>query len=130
MLKKTFKILSAILILFAGLLGYAYFIEPNTLKIENQTIKLDCLKSDLPDKFVQISDLHFTRETKETRITQIYEAIKSQNPAAVFVTGDLVSDDTGMEKAAELIGKISANYKTFVIFGNWDYWRWIMGLGN
>ncbi|MDP3057012.1 MAG: metallophosphoesterase [bacterium] len=130
MLKKTFKILSAFLILFIALLGYAYFIEPNTLKIENQTIKLNCLKKDLPDRFVQISDLHFTRETKETRISQIYEAIKSQNPAAVFVTGDLVSDDTGMEKAVELIGKISASYKTFVIFGNWDYWALDYGVGE
>lgn len=76
----------------------------------------------MPDKFVQLSDLHFTAETKEARISQIYDAIKSQNPAAVFITGDLISDDTGTENAAELIGKISADYKTYVIFGNWDYW--------
>lgn len=119
---ETKKILITTIILFAALLGYGYFIEPNSLEIENQTIKLDCLKKDLPDKFVQISDLHFTAETKEARINQIYEAVKSQNPAAVFITGDLVSDDTGTEKAAELIGKIAANYQTFVIFGNWDYW--------
>ncbi len=122
MLKKTFKILIIMLILAAAIFGYAYFIEPNTLKTENQTIKLNCLKKDLPDKFVQISDLHFTHETKETRISQIYEAIKSQNPAAVFVTGDLVSDDTGMEKAAELAEKISQDFPLFIIFGNWDYW--------
>lgn len=130
MSKKTFKILSVFTILFAVLLGYVYFIEPNTLKIENQKIKLSCLKKDLPDRFVQISDLHFTRETKETRINQIYEATRSQNPAAVFVTGDMVSDDTGMEKAAELIGKISAIYKTFVVFGNWDYWALDYGVGE
>lgn len=122
MFTKLIKILFIILVVFAALLGYAYFIEPNSLEIENQTIRLDCLKKDLPDKFVQISDLHFTAETKEARISQIYEAIKTQNPAAVFIIGDLVSDDTGMEKAAELIGKIAANYQTFVIFGNWDYW--------
>lgn len=122
MLKKTINVLSIIFILIVALFGYAYFIEPNSLIIKNETIKLDCLKSDLNDKFVQISDLHFTAETKEARINQIYEAIKSQDPAAVFITGDLVSDDTGTEKAAKLIGKISASYKTFVIFGNWDYW--------
>ncbi len=120
--KKAIKILSIILITFSALLGYAYYIEPNSLKIENQTVALNCLQADLPDKFVQISDLHFTSETKETRIGQIYETIKSQNPAAVFITGDLAGDKTGMEKVASLVEKISADYRTFVIFGNWDYW--------
>ncbi len=122
MLKKTIKILFILLMAIAIMLGYAYFIEPNSLVIKNETIKLDCLKSDLQDKFVQISDLHFTAETKEARISQIYDTTKAQNPAAVFVTGDLITNETGIEKAAELIGKIAADYKTFVIFGNWDYW--------
>lgn len=121
-LKRSFKIIIILFVALFALTGYAYFIEPNTLRTENQAIKLDCLKKDLPDKFVQISDLHFTAETKEARISQIYEAIKSQNPAAVLITGDLISDNAGMEKAAELIGKIAADYKTFIIFGNWDYW--------
>lgn len=122
MLKKTIKILFIILVAVAAILGYAYFIEPNSLVIKNETIKLDCLKNDLQDKFVQISDLHFTDKTKEARISQIYEAIKSQNPAAVFVTGDLITNEAGIGKAIELIKKITADYKTFVIFGNWDYW--------
>lgn len=122
MLKKTVKILFMVLVAIAALFSYAYFIEPNSLVIKNETIKLDCLRNDLSDKFVQISDLHFTAETKEARISQIYEAIKSQNPATVFITGDLVIDETGVEKSVELIRKIAADYKTFVIFGNWDYW--------
>lgn len=120
--KNSIKLFIVLALIFIGFLGYAYFIEPNSLVIKNQSIKLDCLKSDLPDKFVQISDLHFTDKTKEARIDQISEAIKSQDPAAVFVTGDLITNDTGIGKAVGLIAKISANYKTFVIFGNWDYW--------
>ncbi len=121
-IKSGLKLVVVLVLIFFGFLGYAYFIEPNSLMIKNETIKLDCLKSDLSDKFVQISDLHFTDKTKEVRINQIYDAIKSQNPAAVFITGDLVSNETGVAKAAELVGKIAADYKTFVIFGNWDYW--------
>ncbi len=115
MLKKIIKILLLVFILIAVVLGYAYFIEPNSLAIKNQAIKLDCLKNDLEDRFIQISDLHFTDKTKKVRIDQIYEAVKSQNPAAVFVTGDLVSNETGVAKANELVGKIAADYKTFVI---------------
>lgn len=122
MLKKSIKILLIILFLLAVFLDYAYFIEPNRLVVMNQDIKLDCLKSDLSDKFVQISDLHFTADTEKTRIDQIYWAIKTQNPAAVFITGDLVTDEMGIEKVTELVRKITANYKTYVIFGNWDYW--------
>lgn len=120
--KKTIGGLVIVLIIFSSLLGYAYYIEPNSLKIENQVIALNCLKTGLPDKFVQISDLHFTAKTKEARISQICEAIKSQNPAAVFITGDLISNETGTKKVADLVEKISADYQTFVIFGNWDYW--------
>lgn len=122
MIKKIHKILFAILILSAILFIYAYFIEPNSLAVKNQEIKLDCLKNDLPDKFVQISDLHFTDKTKEARINQIYEVIKSQNPAAVFLTGDLVTDETGADKAVQLAGRIVKDYPLYVIFGNWDYW--------
>ncbi len=110
------------LILAAAIFGYAYFIEPNSLKTEYQTVKLSCLTEDLSDKFIQISDLHFTDKTKESRIDQISKAIKSQSPAAVFLTGDLVTDETGVEKAAELAEKISKDYPLYIIFGNWDYW--------
>jgi hypothetical protein len=122
MLKKTIKILFAILVAVGALLSYAYFIEPNSLAVKNQEVKLDCLKSDLPDKFVQISDLHFTDETKGSRVDQIYEAIRSQNPAAVFLTGDLVTNESGTEKAVQLAEKIAKDYPLFIIFGNWDYW--------
>lgn len=120
--KRKIKIFFALLAPLAAIAGYAYFMEPNTLKTENQTFKLKCLEENVPEKFVQISDLHFTGQTKEARINKIYETIKEINPAAIFLTGDLISNETGIKPAVELSRKISENFPTYAVFGNWDYW--------
>lgn len=123
MLERKIKILiAAVVILASTLIGYAYFIEPDILLVKEQKIGLECLENDLSDKFVQISDLHFTGDTKEAKIEQINKVIKEQNPAAVFLTGDLVSDETGTEKVIELAELIANEKPLYVVFGNWDYW--------
>lgn len=121
-LKKIIKIIFTLLILVAAIFSYAYFIEPNSLKIYNQTFKLSCLNGDVPGKFVQISDLHFTEKTSEKRINQIYDAIRKENPSAVFITGDFISNKNGIAPAKKLAGKISEDYPVYAVFGNWDYW--------
>ena len=120
--KKKWILLSCILSVIL-VLGYAYFIEPNRITTEHLDLELGCTSnSDDNFKFVQISDLHFTKETSENKISDIYNKIRINLPSAVFVTGDLISDKSGMEKAAELIEKISSEYPTYIVFGNWDYW--------
>lgn len=115
-------------LLFIGLLivflGYSYAIEPNRLKIKSRSFKLDCLTENGlgNDKFVQISDLHFTGRTRESKIDQIYGAIKNINPKAVFITGDFISDRDGVEPAVKLVKKITETSKVYAVFGNWDYW--------
>lgn len=119
--RRKIKLFFVLLIPLAAIVGYAYFIEPNSLKVENQTFKLKCLKENLPEKFVQISDLHFTGQTKDGRIDQIYEAIKNINPSAVFMTGDYVSNKEGLEAVKKLVEKIAAKYPVYAVLGNWDY---------
>lgn len=106
-------------LILLALFIYAYFIEPNTLKIENRKFSLDCLQDrDLVGKkFVQISDLHFTRKTPDDWLDKIYSAISGQSPALVFITGDFVSEKEGTEKAIKLIGKISKKFPVFPFFG-------------
>lgn len=120
----TYKIIFAIIILIGLLLSYAYFIEPNDIRIENQKFFLECLKFDHDDKrLVQISDLHFTEKTGEDKINKIYDAVETARPYAVFITGDLVSNEQGIGPAVDLVGKISKKYPVYVVFGNWDYLR-------
>lgn len=104
-------------------LGYSYFIEPNTISVESLELDLDCAQNaGKEDRFVQISDLHFTDETRTEKITEILNSVNLQKPSAVFITGDLISEKNGIDAALELVGKLSGKYPTYVVFGNWDYW--------
>lgn len=122
--KSLLRIIFMLLLTLFALLAYAYFIEPNTLRIENRNFNLDCLRPGelAGKKFVQISDLHFTRKTKDAWLNKIYGAISSQNPTLVFITGDFVSEKEGTEKAVKLVEKISKNFPVYAVFGNHDYW--------
>lgn len=119
--KKIIFIFIAIIVFLT--LGYSLFVEPNSLVVENQSIVMECAKNRLGDnKIVQISDLHFTSETSGKRIEQIYGEIHKIDPLAVFITGDLISDENGIEKALNLTGKIAKKYPVYIVLGNWDYW--------
>ncbi|MCK5413355.1 MAG: metallophosphoesterase [Candidatus Pacebacteria bacterium] len=122
-MKKKYKIIIFLVSVACILFSYAYFIEPNMLKVEHQTIKLNCLKSDISNQnFIQISDLHYTENTSIEEIYRLESEIKNQNPVAVFITGDLISDKDGIDSAIHLVEKLSNDFPIFVIFGNWDYW--------
>ncbi len=121
-LKKRIKFIFIAIILFLPL-GYSLLVEPNSLVVENESIVLECAKDKFSDnKIVQISDLHFTSETSDERIEQIYNEIRKIDASVVFVTGDLISDENGIEKALDLTGKMAKKYPVYIVLGNWDYW--------
>ncbi len=125
--KKVFFLIAIILIVVL----YAYYIEPNLFLVEQKTIELRCLKSDISDKkLVQISDLHFTKDTSSSKINNIHKTIANQNPLIVFITGDFISNDAGIDKSVELVKKISEKYPTYIVFGNWDYWALDYSVNN
>lgn len=101
---------------------YGYFIEPNILKTENIILRTNKMRGENPPaiKFVQLSDLHFSAGTPAARINRIHETIKNLEPALIFITGDIVGEQNGMETAAGLVKKLSADYPVYAIFGNWD----------
>jgi len=105
------------------IVGYAYFIEPNYIKDKFLNIDSDCLTSTSPSRsFIQISDLHFTQETNDRQISDINDKINAHNPSSVFITGDLIADKNGIEKAVKLVKMITKRYPAYIVFGNWDYW--------
>lgn len=112
-----------LIFLFLAPIGYSYLIEPNALTIEERVFKLDCLEEDISgQKIIQISDLHFTGKTSENRIERIFRAVENLKPAAVFITGDFISEEAGIGPAVKLMGKISDGAPIYAVFGNWDYW--------
>ncbi|MEF3245427.1 MAG: metallophosphoesterase [Caldisericaceae bacterium] len=102
-----------IFVIFA-LLIYGVFIERNQLAIT----RLNFSKEN-SIKFVQISDLHFTREGKREK--KILKIISNEHPDLVFITGDVVNFRKKFE-AKKFFKKISAlGIKTYFVLGNWDY---------
>ncbi|MFA6096608.1 MAG: metallophosphoesterase [Candidatus Paceibacterota bacterium] len=116
-------IVAVVISAFMMVFGYSYFIEPNMIVAESLDLDLDCSNTlGASVRFVQISDLHFNKDTVDGKISDIYSSIKSQKPDSVFITGDLITDKSGIEKAIDLVRMISNEYPTYIVFGNWDYW--------
>lgn len=120
--KKKSVFLSVTLILLSFFL-YSFFIEPNSIKTTELDVESDCIEGQGDNRiFAQISDLHFTENTEDTKIADLFNSINGQNPSLVFITGDLIASKGGIEKAVSLVRLISSEYPTFIVFGNWDYW--------
>lgn len=72
--------------------------------------------------FVQISDLHVTKYTKEAHIEKIVDTVNSLNPSFIVITGDSVDDEPAK------ISKKFLPFKQFkapvyMVFGNHEYYH-------
>lgn len=106
------------------LAGHMFLADPDSIAVENRAIALDCagdFSGFTKITFAQISDLHFTGGTKKETLDKITSEIAKISPAAVFITGDLISNGGGIEPASKLVSDISKTYSVYAVFGNWDY---------
>lgn len=129
---KNIKKAVVLFVLFVlALLSYAYFIEPNSIKIERQDLDLDCIENKKTDyNFVQISDLHFTGETEEKTLLKISKLVAEQKPSAIFLTGDLIANESGASNAVKFSSMLTTDFPLYIVFGNWDYWSMDFDLGD
>ena len=85
-LKKIIFLLGLIPVFGCLCLGWAYFIEPNIIKIEKVPLTFDNLSVSL--RIVHLSDFHTHRFGKrEERVLKIVNKI---DPDFIFITGDIV----------------------------------------
>ncbi len=112
-------------LLFLGLLllFWAYFIEPNFLKVKKYQIKNPHLSG---LKVVFASDFHVSPKQKDFLRKTVYK-INQQNPDIVFLGGDFVkghrkSSSLPPEQIADELGNIRSKYGVFAVLGNHDWW--------
>lgn len=102
---------------------WAFFIEPNLLKIKNYKISCSELQG---IKIVYAGDFHIAPEHKK-RLQKIIKEINNQNPDLVLLGGDYVKGHKAKSSmpirdiAAEL-KKITSKHGIFGVMGNHDWY--------
>lgn len=113
------------IILLSGMIGYAYFIEPNLLRVKRLTIETE--KEVRPCKIVFFTDTHFGKYYSETHIEDIVNKINALNADFVIFGGDLLDNYArdrnamDMEYLGDKLLEINAAVGKYAIWGNHDH---------
>lgn len=99
-------------ILISYSLTNARSIDVKTVEISDFGVKL---------KIVQISDLHLTSSKTSEKLSEIVEKINSLNPEMIVITGDMVSQDTPINKKT-FSPLQNLHAKTYFVTGNHEYY--------
>ena len=70
-------------------------------------------------KILHLSDIH-TCKSSGRKLAAV-EAMSQKEWDFVFITGDLIENDSGIEPVAAALGKLKAKYGKFAVLGNHDY---------
>ena len=117
------NIANLIVILIAFCISaYSYYEGNKTPDIINETISSQKISRNL--RIVQISDLHITRATSKNKIIKIINAVNSQNPDVIVITGDTIDDNINfIKEKIELLSGLSAPYGVYTIMGNHEFYN-------
>jgi predicted MPP superfamily phosphohydrolase len=113
-----------------GGFGYASFIEPGWLDIEKLKLKLPHLPPTFNGfRIAQISDIHIGGWMNQERLSQVVDAVISQAPDLVVMTGDFVighdwHGDVNINLAVlkNELSRLTKRVLTLSVLGNHDYW--------
>jgi len=108
-----------ILIIALELLLFFYW-QSNKIVIHIEAIKVNQL-SDFFDslKVVQISDLHIKRLGNRER--ELVSLIQKLDSHLIFITGDFVSNNQGIDPALKVVERIAQGRKVIAVLGNNDH---------
>ncbi|MBI4367888.1 MAG: metallophosphoesterase [Candidatus Omnitrophica bacterium] len=124
-----------IVVAFFAFVFWIFFIEPNWYRLKCVTVRGQ-KKLRKPITVLHLSDIHFVK--KEGSKRAFFQKLSMLNPDLIFITGDVIDDDGGIETAARLLSGLRARYGTFLVLGNHEYYnyeamdnvRYHLGLGK
>jgi uncharacterized protein len=99
---------------------YSGFYEPTNIEIVRRIVNVPGLPTRLSGlTAVQVSDLHLVH-TGEVHVKMV-EQVQTLRPDVIFVTGDLVDDQSAVADAVGLLQNLSPPRGIWAVAGNWDH---------
>ncbi|HWQ79777.1 MAG TPA: metallophosphoesterase [Anaerovoracaceae bacterium] len=126
LIKNTVRIIFLILIAFLAVIGYARYIEPFTLEVNDVTVESPLIAGDAENlKIAVFGDTHFGDYYSTDDFDKVIAAIGKAEPDIVVFIGDLIDHyNDYYEPDSDISGKLSeieAPLGKFAVFGNHDY---------
>jgi uncharacterized protein len=129
------NILYGIIVGICAVFVWAFFIEPRWYRLRKVTISGQ-KKLNKSITILHLSDIHFVKNEGHKR--PFFQKLSMLNPDLIFLTGDIIDNDEGIETAARVMSGLRARYGTFMVLGNHDYYdyhvfdniRYHLGLGK
>lgn len=118
-----------------GVLAWAFFVEPHWYHLRRIKLK-GRKKLHKSITILHLSDIHFQK--KEGAKKHFFQKLSMLNPDLLFLTGDIIENDDGIDTAVQLISGIRSRYGAFFVPGNHEYYdyhwldtlRYYLRLGN
>ncbi len=101
-----------------GVSAYAWFIEPRRFRTRRLRVGLPGPAMP-PLKLLHLSDFHFFKGQTHRR-NQLH-SLAEDDYDLVFITGDMIDDDSGIDLCIEALKPFRAKYGVFAVLGNHDY---------
>ncbi len=114
------------IILAGGFLYYAYFVETGLFRVVNAKVK----SAKISGKYsiMHLSDFHLFKNIGKSRLNKMREIILKWSDTAdldfVFITGDFIDNNSGIDLIKDLLSGIKSKYGVFAVLGNHDYFQY------
>lgn len=122
-MKKSIRFIVLLMFIGISIVGYAYFIEPNLLKV--RTVDVTTKKVLKPCTILFFTDTHFGKYYDVQKVEKIIEKINQADADIVIFGGDLLDnyaqDPIDLEYLNEQFKKIDVTIGKYAVRGNHDY---------
>jgi uncharacterized protein len=104
---------------FAGLAAYSFLVEPRVIRQRKKMVTLSNYEQETLT-ILHLSDFHFF-EGQHFRRRYIQKLGTQVEPDFIFITGDLIDDDSGIDLCLDALAHLRARHGIFAVLGNHDY---------